>query len=86
MIHVPGYWKNETSGVLRPAVEAYLHHRPMTGAHIAAMRAYCRQWIAADGFVGPDVEALRRGVDGIQDRASLRQWLDYAEAAGCDPL
>jgi len=86
MSHVPGYWMHETSGALRPAVEAYLHHRPMTGAHIAAMRAYCRQWIAADGFVGPDIESLRRGVDGIQDRASLRQWLLAAMAAGCDPL
>lgn len=27
----PGYWMNETSGVLRPAVKAYLEHDELTG-------------------------------------------------------
>lgn len=40
---VPGFWMNETSGVLRPAVEAYLRREPMTPNQIAAMRAYLRQ-------------------------------------------
>ena len=39
-LSAPGYWKHETSGVLRPAVEAYLGGGPMTGSQIAAMRAY----------------------------------------------
>jgi hypothetical protein len=38
----PGYWINETSGVLRPAVEAYLRHEPMTPAHVAAVRVPAR--------------------------------------------
>ena len=37
----PGYWMNEMSGALRPAVEAYLHDEPMTARQIAAFRAYC---------------------------------------------
>ena len=39
------YWMYETSGVLRPAIEAYFSGL-MTDQHIAAMRAYLRQWIA----------------------------------------
>lgn len=45
--NAPGYWMDETSGVLRPAVEAYLHGRDMTPEEIVAMRAYLRQWIMA---------------------------------------
>jgi hypothetical protein len=35
----PGYWMHETSGVLRPAVEAYLRDEPMTEAQIEATGA-----------------------------------------------
>jgi hypothetical protein len=34
-MNAPGYWMHETSGVLRPVVEAYLHGGPMTEADIA---------------------------------------------------
>jgi hypothetical protein len=34
---VLGYWMYETSGVLRPAVHAFLHDEAMTGEQIAAM-------------------------------------------------
>jgi hypothetical protein len=43
----PGYWLHESSGVPRPAVEAYLAGEPMAEAQIAAMRAYLRQWIGS---------------------------------------
>ena len=32
----PGFWMNETSGVLRPAVLAFLNGGPMTAPDIAA--------------------------------------------------
>ena len=84
---MPGYWMNETSGVLRPAVEAYLydHPAPMSPAHLAAMRAYLRQWMAGD-WRGPDIEPLRAAIDGIDSRAALSRWLDAAEPIGIDPL
>lgn len=59
MADAPGYWMHETSGVLRPAVEAYLNQRPMSKKQIAAMRAYLRQWIAAPEWRGEEVERLR---------------------------
>ncbi len=80
----PGYWMYETSGVLRPAVEAYLSGGPMTPEQIAAMRAYCRQWINAD-WQG-DIEQLRRLVDHINSRPTLAAWLAAATDLGIDPL
>jgi hypothetical protein len=86
MSGIPGYWMNETSGVLRPAIEAYLSDRVMTPEHIAAMRSYLRQWINAPGFIGPEVADLRESVDGLTSRQAINRWLGAAEAAGVDPL
>lgn len=86
MAEVPGYWMHETSGVLRPAVEAYLNGWPMTDAQIAALRGYLRQWIAAPVWRGADVDELREWIDGLTSRAAIKRWLDYAERCGIDPL
>ena len=59
---------------------------PMTGEQIAAMRAYLRQWIMAPCWVGPDVETLRNGIDGLTDEATVSRWLDLAAEANIDPL
>lgn len=82
----PGFWMNETSGVLRPAVIAYLERRAMTGQDIAAMRAYLRQWIWAPTWSGPQVGALRQQVDTLGSREAIAKWLSAAEAEGIDPL
>ena len=84
-MRVLGYLQNESSGVLRPAVEAYLAGGPMTDEQIAAMRSYLRQWIAAD-WCGADVELLRMSVDGLTNRAALDDWLDRAIDANIDPI
>ena len=83
---VPGYWMNETSGVLRPAVEAYLNDHEMTSDQIAAMRAYLRQWIFAPGFIGEGVDELRAWVGHLNTRHLIRLWLDDALEEGIDPL
>ena len=83
---MPGYWMYETSGVLRPAVEAYLNNEPMTDAHIGAMRAYLRQWMDDTTWAGNEIVSLRERIDGIVDRPSLQSWLDDAFDAGIDPL
>lgn len=76
----------ETSGRLRPAVEAYLTGAEMTDEQIAAMRAYLRQWIAAPAWKGPHIPALRGAVDGLTTVWAIRRWLDLAQAIGADPL
>jgi hypothetical protein len=82
---MPGYWMYETTGVLQPAVEAYLGGGPMSPEHIAALRAYFRQWMAAPWF-GVAIQELRAGIDGLGSRAAIEAWLDEAMVAGIDPL
>jgi hypothetical protein len=83
---IPGYWMNETSGVLKPAVQAYLDRRPMTPGHVGAMRAYLRQWIGAPQWIGPEIAELRELVESIVDRRTIQRWLERAESLGIDPL
>jgi hypothetical protein len=81
-----GYWMDETSGRLRPAVEAYLRDEPMSQEHIAALRAYLRQWIADPGRRGPLIAALRNSIDDLTSRETIERWLNIALDAGIDPL
>lgn len=82
---VPGYWRNETSGVLRPAVHAYLNGDAMTPDQIGAMRAYLRQWMQGS-WSGPAAETLRKTIDEIVDRPCLEGWLRFANEHDIDPL
>lgn len=83
---IPGYWMNETSGVLRPAVEAYLSRDEMTPQQVAALRAYLRQWINVDGWTGPLIDVLRTNADEIRTRQDITRWLEIARRAEIDPL
>jgi hypothetical protein len=77
---------NEASGVLRPAVEAYLWRETLTAAEVAVLRAYFRQWINAPAWCGPMIDVLRTQVDAIATREDVDRWLDRAINEGCDPL
>jgi hypothetical protein len=82
----PGYWMYETTGVLRPAIEAYLlTDLPMTVEHIGAFRAYLRQWMAGP-WLGSDIPALRLQIDDIDSREAIEAWLDRALDSAIDPL
>lgn len=82
----PGYWKHESSGLLRAAVEAYLSGAPMTDEHIGYMRKYFSQWISRGAFQGDQVERLRILVRVIETRRDIELWIALARTAGCDPL
>ena len=81
----PGYWMYETSGVLRPAIVAYLKGERMSDEMIAAMRAYLRQWMTG-AWVGPEIGALRGRIDGLTSRRAISQWLADALDQDIDPL
>ena len=85
MSDAPGFWMNETSGILRPAIEAYLAQEDMTYAQIAAMRAYLRQWMAGP-WRGPLIDVLRSQLEEITTPLDIDRWLDRALDAGIDPL
>jgi hypothetical protein len=80
----PGYWMFETSGVLRPAVMAYLKGDPLSDDQIAALRAYFRQWVK--GFHGPEVEELSLDVDGLISRETIDVFCKRCFEIGVDPL
>lgn len=91
----PGYWMHETSGVLRPAVEAYLAGEPLTPEHIAALRSYLRQWIMspvwdqnphADDDDRWALGELRRHVNDLMTRTVIERWIAWAVDEGYDPL
>jgi hypothetical protein len=91
----PGYWMHETSGVLRPAVEAYLNDEPLSRRQIAALRAYFRQWIASpvwdrNPHAGVRERAwltrMRARVDQLTNRQALSDWIAEAIDNGIDPL
>jgi hypothetical protein len=91
----PGYWRFETSGVLRPAVEAYLNDAPLTTEQIAALRAYFRQWIGSpvwdqNPHSGPEEQGwlgrMRADIDGLTSRAAIERWIEAAIDGGIDPL
>jgi hypothetical protein len=76
---------HETSGVLRPAVEAYLTGKEMTPGQIVAIRGYLRQWINGD-WKGPMIDPLRTRVEEITTRQDIDSWLSLADREGIDPL
>ena len=82
----PDFWMYDISGVLRPAVRAYLKGKPMTAKDIAAIRTYLRVWIFAPEFDGEGVEALRQTVDGLASREAIEDWRATARKAWVSPL
>lgn len=92
----PADWRDETTGELRPAVEAYLRGEPMTTAHIAALRRICGKWINAPAWdrnpylTNPkiaELNALRDAIDGLTSREAFDRWLDDAfDQLDLDPL
>lgn len=86
----PGYWRNETSGVLIPVVEAYINGKPLDAGQIATMRAYLRQWIMAPawdmGEPTPELQELRRSVDLLITQKAIDDWLWRALDIEIDPL
>jgi hypothetical protein len=84
----PGFWMYETSGVLAPAVHAYLNHFQMTPHQIATMRAYLRQWVNASGWKdgNGELDSLRLSVEEIATREDIDRWIDAAIDLGIDPL
>ena len=82
----PGYWMHESSGILRPAVEAYLTNEEMTAEDFAMMRAYLRQWVTRGAWFGDQVEVLKARIDRLVSREAIEDWLDDALGLGIDPL
>jgi hypothetical protein len=93
--NAPKYWRHETGGELRIAVETFLNNRTMTIRQIALMRAYLRQWITSpvwDMNPAKDVASeralarLRSAIETLTSEAAIRKWIHQALDQGHDPL
>jgi len=83
----PKFWQHETTGVLRPVIEAYLNGKELDPAQVLVMRAYLRQWIQSPvWYGGEELERLRTSLEAIQTRRDISAWLDAALEEGFDPL
>jgi hypothetical protein len=93
---LPPYWKNETSGILQPAITAFIErgvYGSKTPAPTPEQMGLIKQYLALyinapcwqEGVQG-QLAALRQSVNGINDLASCDRWLDEAMKWGFDPL
>lgn len=88
----PGYWMHEASGVLRPAIVAYLAKAVDPAApdptphQIGTIRAYLRQWMASPLWYGPMIDVLRTQIGEITAWQDISRWLNRASNEGIDPL
>jgi len=91
---LPCFWRDETSGVLAPVIEDYLHNR-IKLEDVPVMRAYLRQWTDSPAWdANPDhdnetraeLAQLRRTAAAIQTIPNIRTWLAIALDFGIDPL
>ena len=90
----PKYWMNETSGVLEPAVQAYLKGWPLSVLQIGVLRAYLRQWIQSPVWdMNPHITEesrtqlaqLRSSVEMIRTRQDVETWTALSQEMCIDP-
>lgn len=92
----PKYWMDETSGVLRAVVRAYLNNpESLNGADVRVMVSYLYQWIASPVWdMNPQHDEvslqalafLRESVKRIRTGRDVSNWLLAALVHGIDPL
>ena len=82
----PGFWMNETTGVLAPAIKRLITRQDLSDDDIAAVRGYLRQWIAVETWQGPRVGELRNAIEGLTSRDAIDRWIAIAVEENMDPL
>lgn len=83
----PKFWMNESSGILKPVIEAYVNGKELTDKQIALMRAYLYQWVAAPVWIQTAaLEILKLRVAAIKTNDDLRTAISKAVEMNIDPL
>lgn len=94
MFYPPRFWRDETSGVLAPAIHRYLVGRTKP-EDIPVLRAYCRQWIDSPAWdMNPnhddesraELAGLRKRAAAITTIRHIDAWIAFAVDFGVDPL
>lgn len=88
----PLYWRDEQSGKLAAAINAYLDHgidpkKPApTQEQIDMVVAYCDYWVNAPCWKGEGLANLREAIKHVNTVGGLATWLYAALDEGIDPL
>jgi hypothetical protein len=83
----PKFWMYETSGVLKPVVQAYLNGERLRPEQVRLMRDYLCQWVCSPVW-GPSgsLEALRLRVAAIETGQDIDDCIQVCVDLGMDPL
>ncbi|MDB6022911.1 MAG: hypothetical protein JWQ04_2768 [Pedosphaera sp.] len=97
-LYVPLYWRNETSGVLPAAVEAYLNAclylSPITDEQLKLVADYCDYYINApcwaenvqpDGEMRDELNRLIAGAKTLESVEHIQRWIRQCLDLGLDP-
>lgn len=86
------YWRNETSGKLAIAINAFMDEKAhFTEPERDLLAAYLRMWAFYSGWRDDSgqLAALQESFDALVakgNRETIWQWLDQAMDIGIDPL
>lgn len=96
LVGAPGYWRDETSGLLAPVVTRYLQgERALNASEIDILRRYFVQWACAsiwdtnphlDHEGEANLERLRERARAIRAISDVDRWREAALELGMDPL
>jgi len=83
----PKYWMYETSGVLKPAVQAYVKGKRLSAHEISLLKAYLWQWVQSPVWApSGSLEGLRLRVAAITNQEDVHASIAVAVKLGMDPL
>lgn len=94
-VRQPGYWMNETSGELVPAIVRYLEGDALSVRDVALIRVYIEQWIGSGVWdTNPaqteesraELAVLRELARVLTNREAIDAWISMAVDFGMDPL
>lgn len=84
MDKMPLYWMNETTGVMRSAVIAFLDGNA-TEKQLALVIAYCKAWVDCPVWEG-NLAGIRKSIREVKTSDELKWWIHEALEEGIDPL
>ncbi len=90
----PLYWRDEQSGELGLAIDAYLLNRhagaTITDGQITLLRDYLEYWVNAPCWRSEGIEKemkdLRKSVRELDSATEIDEWIHKALEIGMDPL
>jgi hypothetical protein len=83
----PHFWMTEQSGLLEPAVEAYLNGEPLSAAALDLIKQYLRQYLERALMAGAaNRGALLRRTEALRNSREIERFADELSEYGVEPF